>query len=532
MAEEIALLREYATTRSQQAFAQLAERYVDVVYAAARRQVRDAHLAEDVTQAVFIVLSKRAAAVPTDRPLTAWLLMTTRYCASNMRRMQARRASYEQRAAQMAPTQSDDADNAQWTQLTPLLDEAIARLGERDRNAIVLKYFEHKSLRQVGEVLGVSEDAAAKRVSRAVEKLRDFLQRRGATVSTMSLGALLMSESARAAPPGLASAVGAAGTSAGGSAIAATAAKGAMVAMAMHKTIVLVAAGILLLLGIGGGAMYLQSIGARRTARTIDIPAVPPPKIPQGSGVTFSDGTTVQILGMAEVFEPGVFAGPLGFGKKPATQPVTWWGPDGATVPAVPMRGLGNVSAGAGFGQRQIRLIIAQRNPVPSDNNVTVQVEGSGGGAESTNTRNGETLMNLATAVPSDVDRTAIRFGLAKGAWREDASIAPATTTQPTTQTTGAKVFKSIGEDQGDCVVEIDQRQAVADRQRRVVAVLQNGKIVNSSEWRGYPDGRGVVKFPCRKDQVAKITWDSRPYEWVKLPDVALFPKTNPTTLP
>src|SRR5262245_36822943 len=136
-ADEFTWLRDYAATRSPQAFAALARRYVDLVYSAARRQVRDPHLAEDVTQAVVIVLAEKAGTIPADRPLSAWLLRTTAYCAANARRGREHREHHERRAAQMARLERDDPrrgvpgageDDAAWDELAPLLDEGIARL--------------------------------------------------------------------------------------------------------------------------------------------------------------------------------------------------------------------------------------------------------------------------------------------------------------------------------------------------------------------------------------------------------------------
>src|SRR5438132_12637746 len=170
MTEENALLREYAATASQPAFAELVRRYVNLVYAAAKRQSGgDAQLAEDVTQAVFIVLAQKAKTVPPDRPLSAWLLKVTGYCAANARRQQARRDYHERRAAEMARHDSHTSQHApaDWDELAPLLDECISCLRPADRDALLLKYFENKSLRQVGEALGISEEAAQKRVTRA-----------------------------------------------------------------------------------------------------------------------------------------------------------------------------------------------------------------------------------------------------------------------------------------------------------------------------------------------------------------------------
>ena len=160
MTDEMLLLREYVMTASSEAFAKIVRRYVDLVYAAARRQVKDAALAEDVAQAAFMVLSKKAASVPTDRPLSGWLLKTTGYCAANARRAEIHRQQHERRAAQMARDDRDDRGDGDGggralEELSPLLDEGLNKLKAADRDALLLKFFEKKSLRQVGDAMGI-----------------------------------------------------------------------------------------------------------------------------------------------------------------------------------------------------------------------------------------------------------------------------------------------------------------------------------------------------------------------------------------
>src|SRR5688500_1322802 len=146
------LLHTYATTRAPDAFAALVARYVDLVYAAARRQLRgDAHLADDVAQAAFIVLANRAASVPANRPLSGWLLQTVAYCAANARRAERRREHHERKAAGMTPSNPHDpraaaTTDADWSDLAPLLDEGLNRLRASDRDALLLKFFEKKTL--------------------------------------------------------------------------------------------------------------------------------------------------------------------------------------------------------------------------------------------------------------------------------------------------------------------------------------------------------------------------------------------------
>jgi RNA polymerase sigma factor (sigma-70 family) len=207
--EDVDLLKAYVQNRSDSAFDELMRRHVDLVYTAARRCVVDAHLAEDVTQAVFIVLSRKAAALKHDVILPAWLLHVTRLTASNALRQRKNQVRIERKAASMspertAPPPSDEMGDATCAtgaaRLAPLLDDAIAGLAESDRNALVLRYFSRFTLAEVGKRLGVSEAAADKRVSRAAERLRKSLIRGGAVLSLLALEHALTGSGVAAAP--------------------------------------------------------------------------------------------------------------------------------------------------------------------------------------------------------------------------------------------------------------------------------------------------------------------------------------------
>lgn len=200
------LLRDYALHRSEAAFSELVRRRVDFVYSAALRMVRDAHLAEDVTQGVFVALARNARQL-TDRPvLSGWLHRTAQNLAANAIRSDVRRRAREQEAAAMNEVYATEPD-AVWERITPHLDAALGELSEADRDALLLRYFERKSAREMAQTLGTSEDAAQKRANRAVERLREFFAERGVTVGASGLVVVISANAVQAAPVGLAIAI-------------------------------------------------------------------------------------------------------------------------------------------------------------------------------------------------------------------------------------------------------------------------------------------------------------------------------------
>lgn len=192
------LLRDYAATGSEAAFNELVSRYTDLVYSAALRQVGEPEAARDVAQGVFVDLARKAAALKADTLLAGWLFRSTRYAALNELRSRKRRQERERQAMQFLDSPSEPAPD--WEQIAPLLDEAIANLGEADRDALLLRFFRNESFATVGSFFGVSEDTAQKRVTRALDKLRARLVRRGVTASAGGLAVALLAHSVQAAP--------------------------------------------------------------------------------------------------------------------------------------------------------------------------------------------------------------------------------------------------------------------------------------------------------------------------------------------
>ena len=210
MTDDMELVQEYARHGSEEAFATLVSRHINLVYSVALRQLHDTHLAEEVTQAVFIILARKAGSLNAKTILSAWLCRTAQYAAADASKMQRRRQRREQEMHMESVLNQTEPESSPWTDIAPLLDIAMAQLGEKDHSAIVLRFFERKDLKQVGAALGVSENAAKTRVSRATEKLRKFFIKRGITLSAAAIGGVVSANSIQAAPIGLATSVTAA----------------------------------------------------------------------------------------------------------------------------------------------------------------------------------------------------------------------------------------------------------------------------------------------------------------------------------
>ncbi len=207
--DDTAALGHYATKRDPEAFAWLVRRHIDAVYASARRQVNDEALAQDVTQAVFFLLSQSAARLSRKTILIGWLLKATHFICRDARKREARRRFHETKATLMRETRSDMPDqgaDADWGAIRPHLDEALMTLGTTNRSALAMRYLENRPLKEIGQTLGISEEAARKRVDRALDHLRKTLLV-NRIVTPAALGATLLAKSAQAAPATLTASV-------------------------------------------------------------------------------------------------------------------------------------------------------------------------------------------------------------------------------------------------------------------------------------------------------------------------------------
>ncbi len=202
------LLQLYWLNRSESSFEELVRRHIGLVYSAALRQVNDnSQDAEDVTQAVFTDLARKAAKLSGHSSLAGWLYTSTRFLAANARRANVRRQLREQEVHSMNAIIQQPGSEPEWARIRPLLDEAIHILDAPDREAVLLRHFECRTYAEIGSQLGLTENAARMRVDRALEKLQQVLAKHGVTSTAMALAALLATNAATAAPAQLAATV-------------------------------------------------------------------------------------------------------------------------------------------------------------------------------------------------------------------------------------------------------------------------------------------------------------------------------------
>jgi RNA polymerase sigma factor (sigma-70 family) len=204
------LLQQYANGRSEAAFAELVRRHLDWVHSVALRHVQDSQLAEDVTQSVFALLAHKAGRLRSGTILGGWLFRTTCYVGSRARRGEQSRRNREQAASSMSAETSlppSEESDAFWERLAPHLDDAVAHLSETDRTAVLLRFYLRKPFHEIGQQLGLSEDASKKRVTRAVEKLRDFLAKHRLSIGAAALTTVLTQKTVQAVPATLAAKV-------------------------------------------------------------------------------------------------------------------------------------------------------------------------------------------------------------------------------------------------------------------------------------------------------------------------------------
>jgi uncharacterized protein (TIGR03435 family) len=268
--EDMALVRDYARNNSEYAFSAIVSRHVNLVYSVAMRQVRDPHLAEEITQAVFIILARKASSLNDKTLLAGWLCRVARYASADVLKMQRRRMRREQEAQMQSVLSSGESESISssepglWREMTPLLDDAMEKLGKKDHDALVLRFFEGRTFGEVGALMGASEDAAKVRVGRALEKLRQFFKKRGVDSTTAVIEGAMLASSLRIAPEALAKSVVlvAVAKGAGSSISTLTLMQGALKVMAWSKAKPAIGISVGVLLAAGATITTVRAVKA------------------------------------------------------------------------------------------------------------------------------------------------------------------------------------------------------------------------------------------------------------------------------
>jgi RNA polymerase sigma factor (sigma-70 family) len=509
-------LRKFITDRDQAAFAALVKRYINIVYAAARRQVNDAHLAEDVTQAVFIVLAQKASVVPTNRPLSAWLLKTTSYCAANALKTRRRRLLYEGRAAAMTDLSHDDATNDSWEHISPMLDAGLARLKSADRDLLLWRFFEARSMAQIAQMLEISEGAAGKRLSRAVEKLRDFFRRHGVSTTSVVLATLLTAKTSEAAPASLTVALTSTATA---STTAAAFAKGAVILMAATKIKAAIVTTIFILLIFGSGVVAVKMAWHENPPVTIAQQSTAPAVSSTPCIIQFGNATlTLTAIGDET-------------GK-------SWWSPDGTPTvrPFPPVLSSQSVLAGPGA---KFRLIFLAQNINRSDEYFSPSLAGSTGTVSSSDRRADGMVIDMLGGVPAGQSTGDVNIFFATGPWQKTATY------DVVSQLSTSTDFQIDGmiEKGNQTIVDV-RRPGLMDWDETVRVLLDNGKEIGAVQSQSSTRGKVTYHFPCTKDQIKQIIYHARPLlkgtmKNVSLqagkqthPEVKIYPALSPATNP
>lgn len=259
MNDDMTLVREYVVHNSEEAFSTLVSRHVGLVHSAALRQVRDPHQAEEITQTVFIILARKAGSLGSKTILPGWLYRTANYVSAAALKIKHRRERREQEAYMQAVIQEGKTDSA-WEQLAPLLDGAMSQLRDKDRDVLVLRFFQNKTFKEVGDMLGMEERAAQKRVARALEKLHNIFSKRGIDSTAAAIGGAISANSVQAAPAALIKTTTTAALAKGATAFISTSTliKGALKIMAWSKAKTAIVAGVVVLLAAGTTTIVLK----------------------------------------------------------------------------------------------------------------------------------------------------------------------------------------------------------------------------------------------------------------------------------
>lgn len=294
------LLKDYAAKNSEEAFRTLVERYAGMVYHAALRQTGDPHSAEEAAQVVFIALAQKAARIPRQATLYGWLFRATRFAVLNQARQQANRKRHEHEARIMHPMIETNEPDSVWERVAPHLNDALDKLSAADRELVMVRFFGNKSYKDLAETLGVSEETARKRLSRAIERLRAIFARRGVVVPAVALTSALAACGAQAAPVELAATWAGTALAKAAAGTAATSGGGVLALMGLAKSAGLLAALTVLAVIAATVAWICLTIPATSTTNGSSIPNTIAPTLPntppQSAGVPAENSALASAL--------------------------------------------------------------------------------------------------------------------------------------------------------------------------------------------------------------------------------------------
>lgn len=493
MDDDALLLRRLADG-DRSAYEAIVRRHVDFVYAAAQQRVGDAHVAEDVAQAVFIVLLQKASAIAGRVVLVGWLYRTVGHVASNATKLRRRREHYERRAAaeRSEHTMADDAIDEETLRQ---LDAALGSLRVHSRDAILLRFFQRQTFAEVGRALGISDEAAKKRVTRALDELRGTL---GGVASAAAVVALLDATPAQAAPAALTQTMLNSSTP---SAAAAALAKGTFMAITTPQlAVTIAAAGVL---AIGAAAV---SLGGSRPGAAAALTSAPAPASPTSAAAANADGTLVAAIaeGTIELIAVGEPTGDVRFwlpsGRVPAPRPF-------ASAP-------GSVSPEPGREPRA--FLIGQHVARNGNGTATVDIEIDGSSGSAGGTVDGPDAANLyctVANVPTDRPAT-LRVRLATGPWQTVATGEPGATSHET-DAAGIVIEPLVADRRGG--TEARFQMTIADDQRAVAIDRAGREHVMSARYSRSRIPGAIAANPDQSWDASFIAHDVAPAEVIRV---------------
>ena len=502
------LLDQFRASHEPDALGEIVRRYAGLVNRAARRRVRDAHLADDVTQAVFIVLVRKADSIRPGTVLAAWLYTVTRHAVANARRVAARRRAHEATRAMMshadhAPPADVDAETAD--QVRHVLDDGIVRLSRAERAGVLMNYLGGKSHREVGEALGIGEEAARKRTTRAVEKLREFmtLTTRGAVASGAAVASVMAFErdagAAYAAQPALVesmtnvalvanSTAPQAATAGAGAGAALVIARGALRAIRLARVKLTAGAAALLLL------LLLTTTSLVALARR--APSLAPARVSPVYAINLDARSSVRLLGVSP-YPPDARS---------------WFAADGTRIDLPDERLLDATAPTAVPPQ----YVLAARVANPGSDVIRLGVQGSVAGANVLIPDGDGIIVVCLFSFMNAPDRATIELGLADSAWRTIGSFErPREGFRGDAAGFGSVRFDRVqSNDSGGTTVVIRHRRAVDPYQLVVMdeADVPHAPLsVHVASFRP-PDATTTCTFDVPPDAIRRVLLQAKPF--------------------